>query len=380
MKSTPDTALPQTAEPLARRLLRSLYINLGITIAGAVIVTYVMRISDQFLPNLVFSLCIGTLAMMLIEGGRYVFWRNATPHKAHFLAYILLAACIAQVLGSRLAYQLLGLPTNNFAISMYMDANGIGLIILTVSVCVGATLFFWNLSTLAELRNQAALERARTAAVEKQALQAQLQMLQAQIEPHMLFNTLATLQSLIALDAARAQQMLDVLIQFLRASLSSSRIEQTTLAQEFSLMEAYLELMSLRMGSRLSFDLQLPAVLRDTVIAPMLLQPLVENAIKHGLEPKIEGGRVEVSACRQGQLLLLEVSDTGLGLANGLADDLADSIAGIEQQKATGQIHHIGLSNIHERLQALYGSQASLTVKPKLPHGVIAQLQLPILS
>jgi sensor histidine kinase YesM len=107
----------------------------------------------------------------------------------------------------------------------------------------------------------------------------------------------------------------------------------------------------------------------------MLLQPLVENAIKHGLEPKIEGGRVEVSASRQGQLLLLDVSDTGLGLANGFAD--------VEQQTPTGQAHnvgHIGLSNIHERLQALYGSQASLTVKPKLPHGVIAQLQLPILS
>jgi len=375
MKPTPETALPQTTEPLARRLLRSLYINLGITIACAVIVTYVMRISDQFLPNLVFSLCIGMLAMVFIEGGRYVFWRNTTPRKVHFLAYILLAAGIAQVLGSRLAYHLLGLPTNNFALSMYMDVNGIGLIILTVSVCVGATLFFWNLSTLAELRNQAAIERARTAAVEKQALQAQLQMLQAQIEPHMLFNTLATLQSLIALDAARAQQMLDQLIHFLRASLSSSRIEQTTLAQEFSLMEAYLELMSLRMGSRLSFNLQLPAALRDTVIAPMLLQPLVENAIKHGLEPKIEGGRVEVSASRHGQLLLLDVSDTGLGLANGCAD--------VEQRTPTGQAHnvgHIGLSNIHERLQALYGSQASLTVKPKLPHGVIAQLQLPILS
>ncbi|HWW08011.1 sensor histidine kinase [Collimonas sp.] len=364
----PATASPQTTEPLARRLLRSLYLNLGIDIICALIVTYVMRISDRFLPNLVFSLCIGMLAMVLIEGGRYLFWRNTTPRKVHFLAFILLAAGIAQFLGIRLASWLLGLPTDNF--SMYMNLSGLGLIILTVSVCVGATLFFWNLSTLAELRNQAAIERARTVAVEKQALQAQLQMLQAQIEPHMLFNTLATLQSLITLDAPRAQQMLDQLIHFLRASLSSSRIEQTTLAQEFGLMEAYLELMSLRMGSRLSFDLQLPAALRDTVIAPMLLQPLVENAIKHGLEPKIEGGRVEVAARRQGQLLLLDVSDTGLGLAAEALPQAASH---------AGNLGHIGLSNIHERLQALYGPQASLTLKPKLPHGVIAQLQLPIL-
>ncbi|AIY42810.1 Autolysin sensor kinase [Collimonas arenae] len=366
MNPAPETALPPAAEPLARRLLRTLYINLGIDIICAVIVTYVMRISDRFLPNLVFSLCIGLTAMVLIEAGRSLIWRNAMPRKAHFLAFILIAAGIAQFLGIRLANQLLGLPTDNF--SMYMNVSGLGLIILTVSVCIGATLFFWNLSTLAELRNQAASERARAVAVEKQALQAQLQMLQAQIEPHMLFNTLATLQSLIALDAARAQQMLDQLIHFLRASLSSSRIEQTTLAQEFSLMEAYLELMSLRMGSRLSFELQLPAALRDTVIAPMLLQPLVENAIKHGLEPKIEGGRIEVSASRHGQLLLLDVCDTGLGLA---PEPL---------QAPASHSSHIGLSNIHERLQALYGAQASLSVKPNLPHGVIAQLQLPIQS
>ena len=131
-------------------------------------------------------------------------------------------------------------------------------------------------------------------------------------------------------------------------------------------MEAYLvELISLRMGSRISFDLHLPAELSDTVIAPMLLQSLVENTIKHGLETNIEGGRVEVVASPvKGEMLLLEVSDTGLGLS---------------AQPNLQPTNHIGLSNIHERLQALYGSRVSLTVKQKLPHGVIAQLQLPIL-
>ncbi|AEK60988.1 sensor histidine kinase [Collimonas fungivorans] len=362
----PTTALPQNDLPLARRLLRSLLVNIGIDVICAVIVTYVMRINDLFWTNLVFSLCIGMLALLFIQTGRYLFQRKATLHKVHFLAFTMVASGLALFLGIRLASWLLGLPVDDF--SMYMNIGGLGLVILTMSVCIGATLFFWNLSTLAELRNQAATEKARSVGIEKQALQAQLQMLQAQIEPHMLFNTLATLQSLIALDPPRAQQMLDQLIHFLRASLSSSRIEQTTLAQEFALMEAYLELMSLRMGNRLSFDLQLPAALRDTVIAPMLLQPLVENAIKHGLEPKIEGGRVEVVASRQGQLLLLDVSDTGLGLT-----------AWPPLQQPASHASHIGLSNIHERLQALYGTQASLTLKPKLPHGVIAQLQLPIL-
>src|SRR5580693_6462252 len=114
MKPAPQTALPPTAEPLARRLLRTLYFNLGIDVMCAVIVTYVMRISDQFLPNLVFSLCIGLTAMVLIEAGRSLVWRNATPPKAHFLAYILVAAGIAQFIGIRLADLLLGLPTDNF--------------------------------------------------------------------------------------------------------------------------------------------------------------------------------------------------------------------------------------------------------------------------
>jgi sensor histidine kinase YesM len=223
-----------------------------------------------------------------------------------------------------------------------------------------------NLSNLAELRSQTAAEKARSAAIEKQALQAQLQLLQAQIEPHMLFNTLATLQSLIAIDPPRAQQMLDQLIHYLRATLSSSRTESTTLAHEFGLMEAYLGLMSLRMGPRLSYSLQLPHALRTTTIAPMLLQPLVENAIRHGLEPKIDGGRIVVTATRQDNQLLLQVNDTGLGLTPQPAI------------KPEASSFHIGLSNIHDRLQALHGSGASLRLMPNLPHGVIAELRLPL--
>ncbi|MEO6919443.1 MAG: histidine kinase [Collimonas sp.] len=370
MNRIPELALQQNAGPLGQRLLKSLLINLSVDIGCAVFVTYVMEIGDSFLQNLVFSLCIGLSVMLFNYLGRYLLWRNNVPPRRAYMALILATAGLAFLFGTRLATKLLCLPPDG--VDQYMSYHATGLIVLTVSLSVGATLFFWNQSTLAELRNQAATEKARSTAVEKQALQAQLQLLQAQIEPHMLFNTLATLQSLIAFDAPRAQQMLDQLIQYLRSSLSSSRTGQTTLAQEFGLMEAYLELMSLRMGARLSYALDLPEALRSTVIAPMLLQPLVENAIKHGVEPKIEGGRIEVSASRYGQMLLLRVSDTGLGLA--------DEETRNQHHQPGGNSSHIGLDNIRERLHALYGSEARLHLGANMPHGVIAQIQLPYLS
>src|SRR5690606_39062876 len=122
-------------------------------------------------------------------------------------------------------------------------------------------------------------------------------------------------------------------IQYLRATLSSARAESTTLEREFALMEAYLGLMSVRMGRRLSYALRLPEALRGLTVAPMLLQPLVENAVRHGLEPKLEGGHIEVAAVRADGFLTLSVADTGLGL-DGAAR------AGTR----------VGLANVRERL------------------------------
>jgi sensor histidine kinase YesM len=265
-----------------------------------------------------------------------------------------------------MAIKLLGLPTAGVA--SVQAKNATGLFILTVLVSAFITWFFWNRGKLATLTAKAETEKARAAAIEKQAIQAQLQLLQAQIEPHMLFNTLANLQGLIALDPPRAHHMLDQLIHYLRATLSSSRAEKTTLAHEFSLMNAYLELMSVRMGRRLAYALQLPDRLRDVQVPPMLLQPLVENAIRHGLESKIDGGRIDVAATEQAGMLTLSVADTGLGLDAPAA------------RRATVKNTHIGLANVHERLQALYGERASCSLKPNTPSGVIAQLTMPLQS
>jgi sensor histidine kinase YesM len=208
----------------------------------------------------------------------------------------------------------------------------------------------------------AALVKARAEAIQRQALQAQLQLLQAQIEPHMLFNTLANLQGLIALDPARAQRMLDQLIQFLRGTLSSSRAESSTLAQEFALQEAYLGLMAVRMGERLTYSFDLPDALRGQRIPPMLLQPLVENAIAHGLEPTIAGGHVTLAARSAGDRLVLSVTDNGRG---------PDAGPGKEGT-------NVGLANTRERVKALFGAGADVTLTAALGGGAVASIVLPI--
>ena len=342
-----------------RRLLAHLLIVTGFNLLCAIVITHVLQRGGGFMENLVFSLCIGTLAWLLIDGGRQLFWGDGKPPGLPFMALTLLSLPAAQVAGTWLAAWLLDMPDH--AVLPISSGHATQILLFSVLAGLAATWFFWNRGKLAYLLAEAEAEKARAAGIEKQAMQAQLQLLQAQIEPHMLFNTLATLQGLIAIDPPRAQLLLDQLIQYLRAALGSSRAASTTLAQEFSLMNAYLGLMSVRMGQRLAYALDLPPELAGTPIAPMLLQPLVENAIRHGLEPKVEGGRIDVAAAQQGKALVLTVRDTGLGPD-------ASSAAG----------SRVGLCNVRERLQVLHGDAAVLTLAPGTPCGAIAEIRIPL--
>lgn len=330
--------------------------NIGI----ALVMTFMIS-SERFWFFLVGSLCIGSIAFVIIDGGRLLVWgETRRPSWPKMIAIIAIAVPVAHFLGNTLAALLLGLRVRSIA--EVFAASPSRMLLFTLMAVIIASALFTNRERLLNAEASAAREAARAESVARQALQAQLQLLQAQIEPHMLFNTLANLQGLIALDPARAQQMLDQLIVYLRATLSSSRAEVTTLAQEFSLMEAYLGLMSVRMGERLAFTLDLPAELRGAHIPPMLLQPLIENAITHGLEPKIEGGRIVVSAATRDGKLHVSVRDDGLGLGSPSAK------AGT----------HLGLANTRSRLNALHGDQASLTLEANAGGGVRAELTLPL--
>jgi two-component sensor histidine kinase len=208
--------------------------------------------------------------------------------------------------------------------------------------------------------------KARAVQAEKKAAEAQLRLLQGQIEPHFLFNTLANVISLIDHDAPKAKQMLESFTDYLRSSLTSLRHEQATLGSELDLVQNYLGLLKTRMEDRLQFSIVIDTPgddsLRQLRLPPLLLQPLVENAIHHGLEPKVDGGQVRIHACRQGEQLVVEVADDGLGLH---APPRRKGSAGV------------ALHNLRERLLARYGSQASLNLTDARP-GTLATLRLPI--
>lgn len=232
-------------------------------------------------------------------------------------------------------------------------ALALGFVLL---VSVLGTLFFFSLFRL----HSARLEQAQA---QRQAAEARLTLLQSQLEPHMLFNTLAHLRVLIKLRPDEAQRMLDQLIDYLRATLQASRATEHPLAEEFERLSDYLALMQLRMGERLRVKLELPAELSGTAIPPLLLQPLVENAIKHGLEPHVEGGELRVTAARDGQRLVLEVADSGTGLIG--ATELASTGTGF------------GLSQVRERLAQRYGDAARFELKPQPGGGSVARIEIP---
>ena len=214
--------------------------------------------------------------------------------------------------------------------------------------------------------------QARQMEAEKRATEAQLRLLQGQIEPHFLFNTLANVQSLMAYDVPKASQMLESFTDYLRGSLTALRHDQATLGSESDLAQAYLSLLQTRMEDRLAFVLDVPDNLRCAKLPPLMLQPLVENAIHHGLEPKIEGGQITVRARQTDGLLVLEVQDNGLGLD-------APPRAPHRGLTRPGRGAGVALANLRERLLAQYHGEASLTLTPALRGtGTVATLTLPM--
>jgi hypothetical protein len=350
--------------PLLPVLARHFLVVTAFNIAVALFITLVMDHKHRFLHHLVFAQSIGTVAWILIDFSRILIWGGRKPPAWKFFMLLIAASPIAYWGGAVIGALIVSLPLKELvpeSIWAFIPEMVFTLVVFTI----GGWIFLFR-AEVADLKAQAAARQAHTAAIEKQAMQAQLQLLQTQIEPHMLFNTLANLQGLIALDPPRAQTMLDHLIQYLRATLASSRTQETTLAQEFALLDAYLGLMEVRMGARLAHGLHLPDDLAGLPVPPMLLQPLAENAIKHGLEPKVDGGRIDVRAERHGHRLVLTVADTGLGI-----DDNGDALC---SQPGT----RVGTANVRERLQVLYGDAASLNLSPNHPTGVIARVTLPI--
>ncbi len=215
----------------------------------------------------------------------------------------------------------------------------------------------------AEERASEAQAVAEAESLKRQVVEARLAAMQAQVEPHFLFNTLASIDHLIEVDPPRASRMQKNLIALLRASMPAMRERATNLGRELEVVRPYLEILKVRMEQRLQAELNIPEGLYSADFPPMMLQSLVENAIKHGLEPKPEGGALSVAAVVAHGKLMVSVADTGVGF-------------GRAPTAGTG----LGLSSVRERLKLIYGAEAELQVADNAPSGTRVTIVVPYRS
>ena len=370
---TPSAAAA-TLQRLKREGLRTLIVLCSLCLGIAIFLTVLD--GRGFWPKLVYSLSIGVICTVVVDVSRIALAAlTDTLRRARGLtaqdgtgitgwAGVIPGSLLAMVLGPP-AGMWLGDQFTGYTSPSLLSFGPNARVTLVITV-IATTITVVVIGTFERL----SAARAQAEAAQRQAAENQLRLLQSQLEPHMLFNTLANLRVLIALDPQRAQAMLDRLIGFLRATLTASRQDHHALAAEFRHTDDYLALMAVRMGPRLAVNLQLPDELAALPLPPLLLQPLVENAIKHGLEPKVAGGRLDVSARREGRQLVLQVRDTGVGLGAAAALAAAGPAGG------TG----FGLEQVRSRLATLYGRRAALTLTPAVDAegGALATITLPL--
>ena len=272
-----------------------------------------------------------------------------------------------------LAFPLLGIfVASNIAMTimsgggrLFSFADGWREFVFASIIAVGAGWAIWESIEASrrreiERRERAELE-ASAARSDKERATAELKALRAQVEPHFLYNTLANVVSLIEVEPATAKHMTERLIGYLRHTLDASRRDHATVGDELSIIADYLEILRLRMGERLAYVIEATDAVRALPLSPMLLQPLVENAVKHGLEPNINGGQISIAATMRDGSLHISIDDTGLGF--GVVADTAGSGS--------------GLANLRARLKAQYGDGAKLTIEqPKI--GTRISLTIPL--
>ncbi len=337
----------------------------------------------QLWPTLLFWLVWGLLRWQLAPGlGPRVLGVAAQFWLAYSVAWWSLSAVavgrvalrgwrvwwiVAALLSAAGLGALLGLPlTADFAWHRVSFSTALLLQVLpAVSLAVALHLLPLAARWREQRKHAAEAKRLREAAavadLARQVTLAELKTLQAQVEPHFLYNTLAGIQYLVRHNAGLADRMLGRLHDYLRLALPAMRAPMSTLAQEFALAEAYLALMQMRLGERLTVTLDLPPALAERAFPPLMLGTLIENALHHGIEPKPGGGEVTVQARATDGELHLIVSDTGVGL----------------QAEAATAGSGLGLSSLQQRLQLIYGPAASLAVAARPQGGVVATIRLP---
>ena len=313
----------------------------------------------DFGVNLVYSHFIGISIWLLIEAAQYFLLPNPKQQWRRLLLIVPVCVTLGYFIGLYGAAWLLGHQTHGL-LSEHPRLV-LGYLLLSLTAGGAMTYYFMSREQLAAAREEMAHAAAQTESAQRHAAESTLRLLQTQLEPHMLFNTLANLRALVGTNPQAATQMLDRLIAYLRATLGASRASSHTLAQEFERLHDYLELMAVRMGPRLQYTLELPQTLAQAPIPTLLLQPLVENAIKHGLEPKVEGGGISVLAIRAGERIVIQVRDTGVGLS-----------------RAPASAQGFGLRQVRERLAATYGVHGAIEIVADQACGTMVSVTFPL--
>ncbi|PUE42678.1 sensor histidine kinase [Limnohabitans sp. Bal53] len=323
---------------------------------------------SAFDVSLVYSYAISTFIWLLTDVPRFAFkrllcspapyyWPPALPATLMLLVGIPLGFVLGSLLGD--AYS----GNSTWDLLEHNQNRFLGLMFISLAISVAFVAYF--------------SQRGKAESLANEVTQAQLMLLQSQLEPHMLFNTLAHLRALIGQDTARAHAMLDHLNDYLRTTLQATRlpVHQALhpLGDEFSRLGDYLSLMAIRMGPRMTFELDLPPKLETATVPRFILQPLLENAIHHGLEPQVSGGRIEVLARAEGAQLLLTVRDNGSGISELALADAARPLQADGAQAGTSW----GLSHVRQRLHTLYGPRAGMHISPLPMGGTCVVLTLP---
>jgi hypothetical protein len=343
----PSRAAPAASQTGTNRFLYILLVTIGVNTVIAGLVSLVQ--TTPFTPTLRTAQIIGISIFLFSWTAK----RLVPGHGWRLSAVaILLGAVFGVAVGRLFDWRLHGQPL--------VASPRLVTISLAVSITFGIVVsyYFRSRAALAEEKARLHDERARRAEDARRVTEVELKLLQAQIEPHFLFNTLSNILQLVDSNSPGAKQMLLNLTSYLRGSLRRTRAGDTSLGEEIDLLRAYLEIQSVRMGDRLRYVIECPSELRDLALPPLLLQPLVENSVRHGLEPSSDGGEVRVEATRQEDKLVLEVRDTGLGLASG-------SKSGV------------GLANVRTRVSSISGGRGKLVIQPNAPRGLRIRIELP---
>jgi signal transduction histidine kinase len=323
----------------------SLVVIIAISLVLATATDLVTR--TDLWPNLKTNICI---ALAIWSFGYFLFWLSRGR-----LAIVTIALPLGYLVGDKVG-PLLG---GEDLIANWVHAHLVWPAIFAALLFSAAAIAFTDrFFRAAYYRVALETERRRIAEIEHAQAVSELALLQAQIEPHFLFNTLAHVLSTVEREPPVAKAMLEHLTGYLRNTLRRSRNSEHRLAEEQELIEALLAIASMRLGPRLRYCIGIDPSLRDVLLPPLLLQPLVENAIEHGIEPALDGGEIRVDAERIGADLILRVTDNGKGLTDGAPEG-------------------VGLSNVRARLAGLYGDKARLSLFSNPAQGVIAELRLP---